>query len=279
MRGPRHVGLVVAWLTLVAGLGSCGDRGRFRVVEVRPPATEGPLRRNEAITVLLDREVDPSSVSADSVSVRLEDGTAAAGRFESDGRRVVFIPRPGGSPSYADGGYGAGARVTLTMPGFPSRGLLTAGGGRPLEESVRREFALAALPLGKPSATSFLDPVPGGPRLARPPAAPGHDVEVRAGAALALHFSEPLFPPIQEPVQLRFDDRDRTAVPTSTELVQGERAAVLLVRPTAGFKEGTRYLLELRPEHLTDLVGHPFDGRGLPGEYGVRVVAAGEEGS
>ena len=80
-------------------------------------------------------------------------------------------------------------------------------------------------------------------------------------------------------MRLRFDDRDRTSIPTSIELIQGEQGASLRVSPVAGFREGTRYLLELVPAGIVDLVGHPFEGGGLPGEYRVRVVAAAEGGS
>ncbi len=266
-------------LPLLGGGLACADRPSFRLVGHHPGENEGPLRRNEAITLLFDREVDPSSVGAESVRVERADGTPAAGRLEVEGRRVRFVPRPGRTGTWEDGGYGDSDRVAVVLAGFPGRGVLSASGRIPLGEAVRRELSLAPPPDGRPSARSFRDPVPGGPRLARPPAAGAGVFEVPAGAALALHFSEPLFPPIQEPVTLRFDDRDRTRVETSTELVQGERDAVLLVRPADGFREGTRYLLELRPEHLTDLVGSRFDGRGLPREYGVRVIPAAEGGS
>lgn len=250
---------------------SCSKHGDFRVVEVNP-SPDGVLRRNEPVTIRFSDDVNPSSVTANSVRVLLDGGRPAEGRFDADGAKVVFVPDAVGDASLGDGGYGNADEVSLRIAGFPSRlGVLSAA-GEPLVMSFHRHFRVAPLGDGDARFQAFVDPVPGPPRRVGPDAA---ELVVSPNGALIVEFSEPLFPPSVNPatICLAYDNPDHDAVETELELQSEPRRSRVLVRPAGGFQAGTHYVLQLATPGVRDLVGNPFDGGGRRTEFRVRVAS------
>lgn len=271
----RRGGGTAPGLAVLLAFAACGRGADFELVSFDPPAAAGKLALNAPITLEFSDDVDPSSVSPASISIRIADGAAARGRFACSGRRIRFVPQGVTAPDLNDGGYGNGGWLTVELRAFPSRSGVRAADGRPLRVPARARFDVVP---ASAAGGLFLDPAAGvGPRLlavaGRPAAA---RVEVAAGGGLVLGFSEPLAPASVGPHALRllYDNPDRDPVDTVVMLLHNDEQGVVEVRPRGGFDAvGTRYLLLLGDPGVTDLVGNPYDSAARQ-ELAVEVTAA-----
>ncbi len=268
MGTSRRSTIALSILVLIVG---CSERDDFRVVEVIPTAEAGVLRRNEPVTILFNAEIDPSSVTPRSVRVLLDDGRPAEGRLEPDGARVVFVPDAVRDASLVDGGYRDAREVSVRIAGFPSRGGVLSAGGQPLATPFDQRYRVAPLGDGDARFLAFVDVAPGPPYRIGPDSAA---FVVGPDDALAIEFSEPLFPPSVTPetIRLSYDNPDHDPVPTVLELASEPTRARVLVRPVGGFQLGTDYVLQLATPGVRDLVGTPFDGGGRRTEFRVHVA-------
>ena len=269
-------------LCLLAGLlWGCGpDPGEFRVTEILPPPSAGPLLLNQTLTIVFSDTVDPSSVSRESISLRLAGGLEARGRLSVAGARVRFHPAPVSSVDLEDGGYLEGGELTLTLSGFPGRNGVLSGAGETLRSTAVFHLEVVTASAGPPAAL-FLDPDGGAPpRLLNRLKPPGEEfARVRPGGRIRLVFSEPLLPGSVHSgtIQLLYDNPDRDPVESEILFDQGEARAVVELRPAGGFRQdGVRYLLVLSGAGVRDLVGNRYDSSSVQ-EARLRVDARGDE--
>lgn len=247
---------VAAALLGVAGaaapLGCSDPPPEFGVRAVTPEPRVG-LRLNEPLSLVFSADVDPSSVSADSVVVS-SGGARVAGRLSTQGARVTFEPSPFTRADLGDGGYPPGAEVDVRIAAFPARTGVRAADGRPLARPFHGVFATRRLGDRPGPDGPFVDASPGrGPELV--------DGPEWVGGWVRLGLSEPIWPGSLDAVavQLRFDDPDRTAVPVEVRLGQGADRADLFLRPRDGFAPGTGYILHVGGG-LCDLAGNEMVG-------------------
>lgn len=259
---PRRVqsmGSVVAALgaVMVVVVG-CGDPPPpFEVRSAMPGPDGGPVRLNEPLAWVFTADVDPSSVSVESVVVSSK-GARVDGEVTAQGARITFQPSPSSRVDLSDGAFPPDARIDVRIGAFPARTGVRAADGRPLATPYHTSFRTLALTPPGPHGP-FLDVVPNhGPSVTMGPDLIEGWVRVR--------FSEPLWPGAIQAgtVGLLYDDLDRTRVESEVRLVQGVDHADLFVRPVAGLVSGTPYLL-LVAEGISDLVGDtmrvPFSRR------------------
>lgn len=234
----------------VAILVSCGDPPPpFEVRSIMPEPDAGRVRLNEPLALVFSADVDPSSVSEESVVVS-SSGARVDGEVSARGARITFQPAPSSRADLADGAFPPDAQIEVRIGAFPSRTGVRSADGRPLSNPYRTSFRTS--PLADPGPDGpFLDVVPNqAPRLAD-----GQPLLLVDGW-LRLRFSEPLWAGSieEDTVQLQFDDLDRTRVPTEVRLVQGVDHADLFIRPVGGLVPGTPYHLIIAGG-LSDLAG------------------------
>lgn len=197
-RPPGPARLAAAFLLGVA-LGSCGGAGgeSGALVLLSLDAGSDPERvaLNQPITFLFSRDVDPASVSADTLLLREapEFAVEARGRFEVEGAVVRFHPDLPKDFERPDGGLRIGARYRVTAPAFPGGRTLAAADGDPLAEPISATFR-AASDVDPPL---YVDAEPGPPAvLATSPAAalPSGEAAVPVDSIIRIDFGEPLLP-------------------------------------------------------------------------------------
>lgn len=134
-----------ALLFLVA---ACGvepkvQRAGLRLEQFRPGAVEG-VYLNEPLVLHFSGELDPLSVTLESVQIKPQGGgPTARGLFDVDGRGLRFRPAPALSADLRDGGLRPGTTYTVELAGFPRVDGLRGRDGRPLERSYRWTFRTA----------------------------------------------------------------------------------------------------------------------------------------
>jgi len=125
---------------------------------------------NERIVLVFSTEVDPSSVSPDSIRIRRRSivggqpsGMAftvpALGDFVVRGREVGFVPRLPVRSDFEDAGFLPGTEYRIEVDAFPAYDSVRSRRGRPLPAPVITTFQTRS------SAPLLRDPVPGPPSV------------------------------------------------------------------------------------------------------------------
>lgn len=188
------------------GCGARGGGAQLAVVSVFPQSLPGqgqnqgaspedaiPLFLNSPISVTFSEDVDPFTVTRDTVRVmRIRDGEPQ--RVEVAGRRigrraVTLDPIWPTRPDLTDGSYQPGALYRLEVAGFPLTNTVESRSGRGVGERFYRYYRAVSRDHGKP-----------GPLL--PVGLPHDPFRIAVGnlrlasnaRTLRLHFSQPLAP-------------------------------------------------------------------------------------
>ena len=192
-----------AWFAMALCLSAaCGHKEpaveRFAVIRdslASAPADEsGSARRvflNEEIRIYFEGQVDPLSVTPDTVRLRdVLDGRLVRGRLMVATRSVTFVPVPPCNPELDDGSLKPGRRYRLEVTGFPSTNAVRSTTGRVLARSHTREFATVDRDR---SPSPFLPVGVGDPRCSRFEMTFFEPIAAEIGA-LRLYFNVPPVP-------------------------------------------------------------------------------------
>ena len=271
-----------AALLIVFGLAACSpteaDEVRFlRLEQFRPrPEARVGVFLNEPLVLHFSAPVDPSSITAESLSVRAEDsGRRAEGRFEVDGRRVTFAPKLGKARDLSDGGLRPGTRYEVLVRGFPAPDGVRSLEGWPLARSAR--FLVETAALTQPRGQMFEDRTPATGEPLRLEQRPYGGAE-----SLRLSCAEALDPStlVDGEFVLRALDDPEQAIPLdpSLESNASTSGAVLELRPRRLLGPGVYTLSAPRGASVRDFGGNPVWLTGVPGaEQQLRVLEPGEE--
>ncbi|MEZ5963393.1 MAG: hypothetical protein R3F56_06050 [Planctomycetota bacterium] len=179
--------------------GACGERrpsrgGEEFVVQRHLPDGTAVFM-NQRLAVYFSEQVDPLSVTPDTVRVVDREGHPVAMERLEVGSQVVYLhPRAPLTSTLDDGSFVAGRTYVLDVAGYPRVNAVRARSGRVLERGIRIPFRVVSaagtaecprplLPLGEPFT---LDPT--------------RRLEVQADSGvLRLHFTAPPFPPSVRP--------------------------------------------------------------------------------
>ena len=129
---------------------------------------------NEALIFHFSADVDPRSVTPESITIRplpkqgadsrsTAKPSVANGRFDISGTRVRFLPKLGTARDLTDGGLLPGTRYEVLMRGFPSPDGLRSIDGLPLGVSSRMVFETAELTEPRQQIFDDTTPVVGQP--------------------------------------------------------------------------------------------------------------------
>lgn len=145
MRCPFRTVLRAAapWLLVACGASDAAPR-RMALKAIRP-LERSAVYLNEELVLVFSHEVDPTSISGESLAILADDGTRARGRWTVTGRQVRFRPEPVLSRALDDGGYRPGTSYTVHVVGFPRLDGLRATSGVPLERSLRWRFTTVSI--------------------------------------------------------------------------------------------------------------------------------------
>jgi Big-like domain-containing protein len=138
----------VLGLLLFSALCACGPEvgapsPGLRLEQFRPGAAEG-VYLNEPLVLHFSDDLDPLSVTRESVRIRPKGGgPAARGVFDVEGRRLRFRPDPALEPDLMDGGLRPGTTYTVDLIGYPRVDGLRSRDGSPLERGYRWSFRTA----------------------------------------------------------------------------------------------------------------------------------------
>jgi hypothetical protein len=142
---PRLRPSAFALLLAAACSGAQGAEKRsLRITDIDPESKQGVFL-NEPLTIHFTEELDPLSVSRESVVIETEQGERARGSLSVEGDRIVFRPDVPHAPDLSDGGYRPGALYQVRIAGFPSPDGIRAASGRPLAQTRRGSFTTVAL--------------------------------------------------------------------------------------------------------------------------------------
>jgi len=174
---------------------------------------------NEELLFFFSRDLDPASVTSDSLRVIDAAGRDVPGERRLRGDALSFLPELPCRPDLSDGGFRPGSEYSVILGGFPRPDGLRALDGALLSASLRLDFRTASLEQG---TVLFLDPfAPPFPLRIR--AKGSERLELEDGR-LVLEAREPL-DPSQVP-SARFELRRRgleEVVPARLELVHNRR--------------------------------------------------------
>ncbi len=245
---------MLGWLLIVSACSEGGDEPvrviRLEQMRPRPEAREGVFL-NEALVFHFSGDVDGSSVTSTSLSVRPEgESTPAKGDFEIDGGRVRFVPDLGKERDLSDGGLRPGTRYEVLVQGFPAVDGVRSEAGWPLAQSARFFFRTAAL--AEPREQIFDDSTPGVGAALRLNEAQSGPIILDSDDSLELMCSEPLDPStlvdgefVLQPVAAGAEP-----VPLDPRLRANSReeGAILELRPRRLLGVGRYYLRPRAPE-------------------------------
>jgi hypothetical protein len=104
---------------------------------------------NEPLTFFFSSELDRSSVTGESLSIRSQDNVPARGVLAVNGNSITFTPAPVLASDLSDGGYRPDTAYTVEIHGFPWVDGLRGTGGEPLRATYTYTFKTvsAAVPL------------------------------------------------------------------------------------------------------------------------------------
>jgi len=198
-------------LLLTACTGSEGGPQRTLRLERMDPTIKEGVFLNEPLTFHFSADVDPLSISRESVVIETEQHERARGRLSVEGRRVVFRPDVPHAQDLSDGGFRPGAQYRVWLAGFPRPDGIRGAGGEPLAETLCREFTAVAV--DAPRRKRLFDD-PHQERRKPPdlfPGAPGN-CQVDVGEALYLACEKQI-----DPTSVRPDDFVLWREPTRDE--------------------------------------------------------------
>ncbi len=204
-------------LALALTLSACGLRHKpvqaLQVVRVGPESSqrEGtmaaplPLFLNQRVTVDFSADIDPLSVTSDTVRIlRVGDGVTykvKPARVRVGTRRITIEPVPPMAADYMDGSFQPGQLYRLEIAGFPLTNTVTSKSGQGLAGMVVHYFRAVSVAGSQSPFPSPLLPVGLG---SEPFRLRSEALEMAAQTGrLQLHFSLPLLPPSVRPESFR----------------------------------------------------------------------------
>lgn len=143
-RGDRHGVPLLAALTVVA----CSQPSpviRSMTLEDFRPSNRTGVYLNEDLVLTFSCEVDPATVTAQSVRVVSEDGEPARGSWEVQGRVIQFRPDPVLGRDLDDGGYRPDTRYRVVLEGFPRLDGLRGARGELFDGQLQLGFEIVAV--------------------------------------------------------------------------------------------------------------------------------------
>lgn len=179
------------WLMLAASLLVAGCRpaqSPARTLELQDffQAGERAVLLNETLVFHFTAEVDPTSLTAESLRIIAPDGEPARGRAECSRNQILFHPDIPRRRDLTDGGLLPGTRYRVELRGFPEPDGLRGRGGEPLMRSRRFHFTTVE---ASEEGLLFADLTPELARLMRV-----ERVRIEPIEAIALEIDEPVDP-------------------------------------------------------------------------------------
>lgn len=219
--------MAVRWLCGVLLLAACGARPAVEPLLLLDFRQNGldTVALNEELAFFFSSELDPSSVTSDSLCILDADGRPVRGERRVRRDALLFLPELPRRADLSDGAFVPGARYTAVLGGFPRLDGIRSEDGALLSATLRLEFRTAEI--GK--SALFLSPfVPPFPLRCR---GKGSDPVVLEDGRIVLEAREPI-DPSQVPgarIELR---RGSEPLSAHLELLRNEREfAELLVVP------------------------------------------------
>lgn len=193
-------GLRLSSLFVTAALGSACWRPAprtpaFEVARTSPTlaAEAEPVLLNDSITVYFTDEVQPLSVTSESVQLQDERGQAVPGTLRVSSNWVTFHPASPLAPDLSDGSFHPGASYRLLVAGSPRPDAVRASDGRRLAAPRVYEVRIAGTDYRAPGLVAPLRPPASElPFVLRPAETPQSVAADRP--RLRLHFTLPLLP-------------------------------------------------------------------------------------
>lgn len=263
---------------LVAGCSGGGGGGSSEPLALLSVDTgrHDLLALNQVLTFHFSREIDPTTVTPDSIRIRRKPSLAigARGRFEVSGSTVTFIPEfPSDLRDASDAGFERGAQydVEVVDDKVPS---VRSTGGRPLE--IGTQLTLRMSPANPPF---FTDLFPGPPHVmaSSPTLSPDFQEpvgELQVDGAVEIELSEPIHPDSLEDRSIFLSLLDGNGVARlighRATVLQDAVSARLRIEPLRILPGGTMLEVSLG-SRIRDLGGNfltPFRGRVQVGPSG-----------
>lgn len=197
---------------------------------------------NEELVFFFSRDLDPTSVTSDSLRVLDASGREVRGERRLRGDALSFLPELPCRPDLSDGGFRPGAEYSVVLGGFPRPDGLRALDGALLSASLRLRFRTASPEQG---TVLFLDP------FAQP-----FPLRIRARSSnppvledgrLVLEAREALDPSLVPRARFELRRGTEEVVPARLELVQNRRdgsrleVVPLAAGPDRRLEPGTYY--------------------------------------
>jgi hypothetical protein len=263
-----------SWLeVLCASAAACGgapDARMLRLLEYRQQDFDS-VALNEELLFYFSADLDPSSVTSDSVSIQDEQGGEVDGQRAVRGNALSFLPELPRAADLSDGGLRPGARYRVILGGFPRPDGIRSTSGALLSSSLLLFFGTAEVGGSSPL---FLDPFVG-PFPLLPSGKRVYPIELEDGR-LVLEYGEALDPssvPACRFELLRYPTGggERETIPTTVRLIENRRNHAALLVETLGPLGGERlppdtYYLSMPGRELRTLGGRAVEpgwGRGL----------------
>jgi len=213
---------------------------------------------NETLVLHFDSELDRSSVTRSSVSIKSESGSEAHGKLEAQGSSILFTPDAPLLADFSDGGLLPGERYRVVVSGFPNPDGVRGRGGEPLVQTCVRTFE--TIGANSPPGPRFADLSPDRAeplQLEAVELSPFEPIRVRCG--------EPIDPStlFAEDFLLQVSAVD--VIPLRADLLSNdEEGALIELRPVDGEGQlralpvGSLWLWMKQSEsRLRDFGGHP----------------------
>lgn len=276
-RDPR-----LALIPVALGLCACPateeEPARFLHLTQMDPAPEKRVGvfLNERFSFHFSADVDPASVTKESVQIRAAVGGARAkGHFEVQGSQVLFKPELGEARDLSDGGLKPGTRYEVLVRGFPALDGLRSTEGWPLAASGAFQFETARFTEPKEQLFGDDSPERGDPlHLQRQ--------EYLGEESLLLRCTEPLDPStlVDGEFVLRPQEAPTESIPLDPLLDSNTRedGALLMLRPRRLLGPGVYRLQAPAGASIRDFAGNPVWYPARPGlEPRVLVREPGQE--
>jgi hypothetical protein len=287
---PGRTFSVLLALSLAACTKTPSSAPKYLSVTLALPRNADGVFLNEPLTFFFSAEIDRSSVTAESVSIRTPDNVPARGAIAVNGNSITFTPAPVLASDLSDGGYRPDTAYTVEIHGFPWVDGLRGVGGEPLRETYTFPFrtASAATPV---EALLFADAEPEKTRpLAFFPPSPSIEHTIGSDDAIYLDSDKPIDPTslrdaqfmlrkngTNEPVRVRarlVENESEPRVRPKPRFVQSialesfwesqPRAALIELVPLKKLAPDTVWRLHLVPDESgtgsigpRDFTGHP----------------------
>jgi hypothetical protein len=133
---------------LLCSLAACQPAEReapppLQLLQISPRSTQGVFL-NEELVFEFNQELDRSSVTAESITIRSKD-VRARGEFTTQGHRLIFRPAIPCEADLRDGGYLPGREYTVELSAFPRPDALRSLQGTQLAKPLAWKFTTVEL--------------------------------------------------------------------------------------------------------------------------------------